>query len=255
MSLQFAGIQHAIVWEDPQANFAHLQPLIASAAEGGAQLIALTEMYSNGFSMNTRAIAEPPNGPSTEFLLEQAAATGAWVAGSLPEQGPGMELPHNCLVVAGPDGTLYRYPKQHRFAYGGEDQHYTAGSNTVSISIEGVRITLLVCFDLRFAPEFWNCALDTDLYLLVANWPASRSMHWTTLLRARAIENLAYVAGINRIGTAADGLEHSGDSRIFGPFGEFLATDTPNTECVLAATIDPDVVAQTRSDFPFLGER
>lgn len=255
MTLQLAGIQHRIVWEAPQENFDHLAPLIGAAADDGAELIALTEMYSNGFSMNTRVIAEAPDGPSTEFLVDQAARTGAWVCGSVPAVGPGRTLPHNCLVLAGPDGTLHRYEKLHRFAFAGEDQHYEAGDQRATVTVNGVRISLFVCFDLRFAPDFWALAPDTDLYLVVANWPASRSLHWTTLLQARAIENLAYVAGINRVGDAGDGLAHSGDSRIIGPFGEILASDTADEECTLRATIDPDVVAETRADFPFLGER
>lgn len=255
MSLEFAGIQHDIVWERPEDNFAHLRPLIAEAADEGAELVALTEMYSHGFSMNTGEIAEPEDGPSTAFLLEQASATGAWVCGSVPQLSEGKSLPHNCLVLAGPDGTVHRYAKVHRFSYAGEDQHYEAGRQHQTVTINGVRISLYVCFDLRFAPDFWHVAHDTDFYLLVANWPAARSEHWTTLLRARAIENLAYVAGINRVGPAGDGLAHSGDSRIFGPFGDLLADDTPGAECIVRATIDPDVVASTRAAFPFLGER
>lgn len=255
MSLRFAGIQHTIAWERPAENFAHLRPLITRAAESGAELIALTEMYSNGFSMNTQVIAEPVGGPSTEFLVEQASATGAWLCGSVPEQRPGSHVPHNCLVLAGPDGTVRRYAKIHRFAYAGEDEHYAAGDQHVTVELNGVRISLFVCFDLRFAPDFWALAPDTDFYLLVANWPAARAEHWTTLLRARAIENLAYVAGINRVGPAGDGLEHSGDSRIFGPFGEILASDSRGGECILMATIDAETVAQTRAKFPFLGER
>ena len=255
MALELAGIQHRIVWEEPARNFTYLRPLIAEAADGGAQLIALTEMYSNGFSMNTAKIAEPIDGPSTSFLADQATATGAWICGSVPEQAPGEALPRNCLVLAGPDGTVHRYAKRHRFAFASEDAHYNAGDEVVTVTVAGVRITLFVCFDLRFAPDFWSAASETDLYLLVANWPASRRDHWTTLLRARAIENLAYIAGINRVGEAGDGLAHSGDSRVFGPFGELIAQDEPNNECILRARIDPDHVAATRADFPFLSDR
>lgn len=255
MTLELAGIQHQISWEAPEKNFAHLRPLIARAADDGAALIALTEMFSNGFSMNTQAIAEPVEGPSTQFLVDQAASTGAWLCGSVPVLSPGSALPSNCLVLAGPDGTVHRYSKLHRFAFAGENEHYEAGESRMTVTINGVRISLFVCFDLRFAPDFWALAPATDLYLVVANWPAGRSLHWTALLQARAIENLAYVAGINRVGAAGDGLAHSGDSRIFGPFGEILAVDTANEECILRATVDPNIVAKTRADFPFLGER
>lgn len=255
MSLEFAGIQHRIEWEQPQRNFERLRPIVHRAAEGGAELIALTEMYSNGFSMDTAAIAETPDGPSTAFLTRMANETGAWVCGSVPERRPGMALPHNCLVLAGPDATVHRYAKIHRFAYAGEDQHYEAGDEPAIVTINGVRTSLHVCFDLRFAPDFWTIAADVDFYLLVANWPAARSEHWTTLLRARAIENLAYVAGVNRVGAAGDGLAHSGDSRVFGPFGEVVAAAEPDVECIVTATIDSELVATTRRDYPFLDER
>ena len=112
--MRIAALQHDIVWEDPAANVANLKGAIADAAAEGAQLIALTEMFSYGFSMNTNEIAEPPMGPSTQFLLEQAAATGAWVCGSLPEKADGASRPTNCLVVASPPGDIHRYAKKHR---------------------------------------------------------------------------------------------------------------------------------------------
>ena len=253
--LRVAGIQHHIAWEEPDQNFDHLRPLIDKAVGDGARLVALTEMYSNGFSMNTGEIAEPVDGPSTEFLVDQATSHGVWVCGSVPEQPEGQRLPHNCLVLAGPDGSTERYRKIHRFAYGGEDEHYEAGTERVTTMIDGVRVSLFVCFDLRFAPDFWHVAHDTDLYLLVANWPAARSTHWTTLLQARAIENQAYMLGVNRVGDACDGLAHSGDSRLFDPFGEVLASAAADEETIITGVVDADEVARVRRDYPFLGER
>ena len=254
MTLQLAGIQHHIVWESPEKNFDHLRPLIAAAADEGADLIALTEMYSNGFSMNTGVIAEPPMGPSTEFLVEQAAVTGAWVCGSVPEQPPELDLPHNCLVLASPEGDIHRYAKKHRFAFAGEDQHYTAGTDLVTVDVEGVRVSLFVCFDLRFAPDIWRLATTTDLYVVVANWPAARREHWMALLRARAIENQAYVLGVNRVGDG-DGLAYSGDSRIYDPLGAVLAAGGEGEVATLRADVDPAVVADVRARFPFLADR
>lgn len=253
--LRVAGIQHTIAWEQPEANFEHLRGLIAEAAEGGARLVALTEMYSNGFSMNTSAIAEPPGGPSTQFLIDQATQHSVWVCGSLPEQLPDQERPHNCLVLASPGGDVHRYRKIHRFAYAGENDHYAGGTNHVVVDVEGVRVSLFVCFDLRFAPDFWEVATQTDLYVLIANWPATRSSHWTSLLRARAIENQAYILGVNRVGAAGDGLAHSGDSRLFDPLGELIVGADADGEVVMIGDVDPALVAQVRSDFPFLGER
>lgn len=252
--MKVAAVQHDIVWENPEANFAELAPKVAGAAAEGARLVTLSEMYSNGFSMNTGEIAEPVDGPSTQFLIGQAAEHNIWICGSLPEQAPGDPLPRNTLVLAGPDGNVHRYAKKHRFAYGGEDQHYLAGDDTLTVDIDGVAVTLLVCFDLRFAPDFWDAAPHTDLYVVIANWPGARSLHWLRLLQARAIENLAYVLGVNRVGDSG-GLPHTGDSRIFGPFGEVLAEAEPNAEVTLFAEIDPATVKAVRNDYPFLGER
>jgi len=120
--VKVAAIQHDIVWEHPPANFAHLAPMIATAAAGGARLAVLTEMYSTGFSMAAERIAEPADGPSTEFLVQQAATHDLWVCGSLPERAPGDDRPSNCLVLAGPDGTVHRYRKIHPFSYAGEHE-------------------------------------------------------------------------------------------------------------------------------------
>lgn len=252
--MRVAALQHDIEWENPSANFERLRGAIADAAADGARLIALTEMYSHGFSMNTGEIAEQPMGPSTQFLIDQATATGAWVCGSLPEQGPGLDLPHNCLVLASPSGDVHRYAKKHRFAYAHEDQHYTAGENLTTIEVEGVRVSLFVCFDLRFAPDFWRLAPVTDLYIVVANWPAARREHWMALLKARAIENQAYVLGVNRVGEG-DGIAYSGDSRIIDPLGGIVAEAPKGEVASISAGVDPAVVADVRERFPFLAER
>jgi predicted amidohydrolase len=248
--MRVAAVQHDIVWERPQANFARLAPRIAAAAGAGARLVALTEMFSNGFSMATDRIAEPFDGPSTEFLVTQAGQTGAWVCGSVPSLADGEALPHNRLVLAGPDGTVHRYAKRHRFAFAGEDDHFAAGDATLTVDIEGVRVTLFVCFDLRFGPDFWHLAGDTDLYVVVANWPATRRQHWLTLLQARAIENQAYVLGVNRMGTG-DGLSYSGDSRLFDPLGVAVATAEADVECIISGEVDPATVADIRARYPF----
>ncbi len=251
--MKVAAIQHDIVWEQPEANFAHIAPLIADAAGQGAQLAVLTEMYSTGFSMAADRIAEPAGGRSTAFLVEQAAANGIWVCGSLPELAAGSSRPSNCLVLAGPDGTLVRYRKIHPFSFAGEHDHYDAGDKHVTVMVEGVRVSLFVCYDLRFGDEFWSLAGDTDCYVVVANWPASRREHWNTLVRARAIENQAYVVAVNRVGSGDD-LDYCGDSAIIGPFGEEAAVGD-DRERVLVAEVDPSVVSDTRTRFPFLVDR
>jgi predicted amidohydrolase len=157
------------------------------------------------------------------------------------------------LVLAAPDGTVHRYAKVHPFTYSGEHEHYDAGAELVTVDVEGVRVSLFVCYDLRFADELWQLAARTDCYVLVANWPAKRRHHWRSLLVARAIENQAYVVGCNRVGTG-DGIEYAGDSCIVDPLGEVLVT-AEVTEATLTAEVDPAVVAATRERFPFLRDR
>jgi predicted amidohydrolase len=251
--VRVAAIQHDIIWEDPAATFEHVRPWIAAAAGTGARLTVLTEMYSTGFSMDTDATAEPPDGPSTAFLVEQAAAHGMWLCASIPERTAAADRPHNTLLLVAPDGAVHRYRKIHPFTYSGEHEHFSAGTDFLTVTVEDVRVTAFVCYDLRFADEFWATATGTDLYVVPANWPAPRRRHWTTLLSARAIENQAYVLGCNRVGTAS-GLEYSGDSRIVDPMGEVLA-GAAGGESLLVAEVDPRVVTSTRERFPFLQDR
>ena len=251
--MRIAALQSDIAWEDPEANFERLRPWIAAAAGAGARLLLLPEMYACGFSMATERIAEPVGGPSSEVLRQQAAEHGLWIAGSLPERAAGAERPHNTLLLAGPNGETHRYHKIHPFTYAGEHTHYEAGSEHVTVEIEGLRCTLFICYDLRFADEFWATAPGTDLYLVVANWPETRRHHWQTLLTARAIENQAYVAGVNRVGMGGK-LRYTGDSRIIDPMGNTLAAAS-EIETLLVAEVDPQKVAETRRALPFLPDR
>jgi predicted amidohydrolase len=251
--MKIAACQTDIAWEDPPENFRRLGPKIAAAAAAGARLVVLPEMYACGFSMETERIAEAEDGPSTGFLVEQARANSVWVCGSIPILGAGAGRPFNTLVLASPDGQTHHYRKIHPFTFAGEHEHYDAGSRFVTVDVEGLRVTLFVCYDLRFADEFWATATDTDCYVVVANWPERRRHHWTTLLRARAIENQAFVVGVNRVGTGGK-LAYTGDSMIVDPWGEVLASGA-KTEALLVAEVDPAVVAQARRVFPVLADR
>jgi predicted amidohydrolase len=251
--VKIAAVQHDIVWEDPKANFDHLAPSIAAAADAGADLVVLTEMFATGFSMRAKQIAEPVDGPSTQFLVEQAHYHGLRICGSIPELRDGSTRPFNQLVFAEPDGTVHRYAKVHPFSYGREHEHYAPGNGYLTLDIDGVRVTPLVCYDLRFAYAFWDVALGTDCYVVVANWPASRRVHWQVLLRARAIENQAYVVGVNRVGRGGK-LDYTGDSCVIDPLGEVVAS-AGAAETVLYASVDPEVVSTIRTKFPFLADR
>lgn len=256
-SVRLAAVQHDIIWNDRDANFRRLAPMIAAAAAGGARMVLLTETFSTGFAVDNLHLGEPEGGPSAQFLVEQAAQHDVWVCGSCPEipanSDPRDTRPANSFVLAGPDGTIHRYHKIHPFTYGGEDAHFRAGSRLVQVEIEGVRVTPFVCYDLRFADEFWGLATTTDLYLVPANWPEPRRQHWMALLQVRAIENQAYVAGCNRVGEGG-GLKYVGDSRIVDPLGELLATGSQG-ETILFADVEPARVAEVRDRFRFLPDR
>jgi predicted amidohydrolase len=251
--MRIAAVQHDIVWEDRDANFERLAPWITRAVGAGAELVLLTETFSTGFSM-TPGIGEPEGGPSSRFLAQQAAEHGVWVGGTCPEIAEEGGLPYNSFVLAGPDGTTHRYRKLHPFTHAGEHERFRAGEKPTTVEIGGLRITPFICYDLRFANVFWQAALDTDVYLVPANWPSPRRHHWQTLLQARAIENQAYVVGCNRVGVAGDGTEHVGDSRIVSPMGELLAT-AAGVETIVLADVDAAEVRATRDRLRFLPDR
>lgn len=257
--MKLAIVQHDIVWEDAPATREHVRPLIAEAASQGAKIIVLSEMYATGFSMHPERIAEPEGGPSEQFLVDQARQHDAHLIASVAQQGADGGYRNNAIIAA-PDGTVHRYAKIHPFSYAREHEHYAAGAEFLTVEIDGLRVSPFVCYDLRFADEFWQRALDTDVYVIPANWPQQRVEHWKALLRARAIENQAYVVGVNRVGTEPDrpergerGATYSGDSAIIDPLGATLSA--PAGEQVAVAEVDPEVVRQARARFPFLADR
>jgi len=254
--MKVAAIQHDIVWEKGDETRAHVRPMIAEAAAAGARLIVLSEMYATGFSMEPERIAEDEGGPNEQFLVDAAAEHDAYLIASIAQRGPDGNYRNNA-VLARPDGTVTRYAKIHPFSFAGEHERYTAGTERCTVTVEGLRVSPFVCYDLRFADEFWPLALATDCYVVPANWPQSRRSHWSALLRARAIENQAYVVGVNRVGAVRE-LGHSGGSVIIDPLGAVLAGDEAvdeSREAVYCADIDPATVREVRAKFPFLADR
>ena len=251
-TLRVAAVQHDIVWNDRDANFERLAPKVAAAAGAGAGLVVLTETFSTGFGFDQAGFGETEGGPSAQFLAEMAKEHGVWVGGSCPEVADGApdddQRPSNTFVLTGPGGVTHRYRKIHPFSHAGEERHVRAGTDLVTVDVEGFRVSMFVCYDLRFADEFWQLAAGTDLYLVPANWPEKRRTHWMALLQARAIENQAYVVGVNRVGEG-DNLTYSGDSRIVDPLGELLATAS-RTESILLADISTDHVAADPDALP-----
>jgi predicted amidohydrolase len=187
-------------------------------------------------------------------MRDQAARHDVWVCGSVPEVKVGEDRPTNQMLLVAPDGSAHRYAKVHRFASDGEDQHYAPGTGEITVDVDGVRITPFVCYDLRFGDRWWARANDTDCYLVIASWPAARRAHWRALLTARAIENQAYVVGVNRVGIGGE-VDHVGDSLAIDPWGDVLVDGARGLETVLVTDIDPDRVTSVRARWPFLRDR
>lgn len=265
--MKVTGIQCDLVWEDASANRSRLRPRIEAAAAAGAALVVLPEMWPSGFSMATDRVAEPEGGASERFLVEMARATGAAVGGSIaqvPGGGGGRPSPpvsaggrpRNVFVLATAAGAVHRYAKIHPFSYGAESQHYDAGTDVVTAEVGGVRVTPLICYDLRFPELFAAVAGRTDLFLVVANWPEARALHFTALLQARAIETQAFVLGVNRVGSGG-GLVYTGGSRLVSPLGVLVDAADPAApaERDVSGDVDAAEVAAVRGKFPFLADR
>lgn len=246
--MRVAVVQMDLAWEDVLENHRRARRLAVDAAAQGSRLAVYPEMFSTGFSMAADRIAQPEGGASETFLRETARELGMWLLASVPEAG--QPRPRNVALLVSPGGAVTRYAKIHPFTFGGEDRHYAPGERVVTATVEDVRVTPLICYDLRFPEPFRLAAGETDLYAVIANWPDSRREHWRALLKARAIENQAYVIGVNRAGEGG-GLSYAGDSAVIDPMGETLAEAGPG-EAVLVCDIDPETVTAIRGRFPAL---
>lgn len=249
--MKVALLQLDVAWEDVPANHARASRLLGEAAALGARLAILPEMFATGFSMDGRRIAQPEGGPTESFLRERAAALGLHLLAGVAEAAE--PLPANRALLVSPDGSVRRYTKIHPFSFAGEERVMASGAGVATWEVEGLRVTPLVCYDLRFPEPFRLAADDTDLFAVIANWPERRRHHWSLLLKARAVENLAYVAGVNRVGEG-DALRYLGDSALVGPWGETVVA-AAEQEVVLVADVSPAAVAEARRRFPVLSDR
>lgn len=245
-------VQTNLEWHDPAANRVQLAELLASALPGPGltDLIVLPEMFTTGFSMEAEAQAEPYPGPTLDWMREQAAHYDAVVTGSvLTREG---DAYFNRLLWVRPDGSHSAYDKRHLFRLAGEHEVYTPGKCLLLEEWRGWRIRPLICYDLRFPVWSRNNPNEPyDLLLYVANWPQARAEVWRTLLRARAIENLTYTVGVNRLGTDGAGLEYSGQSALLDIHGDYLA-QAGNLQTVLTHTMRVAPLQELRMQLPFL---
>ncbi len=244
-NLRVSLVQTDLVWENPTANCAQLEEKLASLA-GKTDVIVLPEMFATGFSM-TESGAEIGRGPALQWMQLQANRLGTLVVGSLKvKQGTSF---YNRLYAVEPSGSYTTYDKRHLFRMGGEHEFYQAGDQQVIVSYKGWKLALFICYDLRFPVWSRNVDMAYDAAIYVANWPAPRANAWRTLLQARAIENLAYMIGVNRVGTDANDLAYAGDSLLVD-FKGGLALDLKAEDQILTAELSASELADFRAKFP-----
>lgn len=246
--MKIAILQTNINWGNPSANVENADAIIDRL--GPADLYVLPEMFSTGFCTLPKGIAEPTDCDSLRWMKKKAAEKGCALAGSIATEDNGRF--YNRFYFVHPDGRVDAYDKKHLFTYGGEDKHFTAGNSRVIVNYKGLRILLQVCYDLRF-PVWARNRNEYDMILYVASWPTSRLEAWKTLLRARAIENQCFVAGVNRVGEDPN-CKYSGGSAIIDPYGQTLAACQDGVASTAVAEIDLQALEAFRKKFPVLND-
>ena len=248
--LRISLIQSDIEWHNPEANRLLLSDKINSL-KGQTDLIVLPEMFPTGFTMETKTQFEAMNGPTVHWMRERAIALNAVLCGSLIIKDKGHY--YNRVLFVHPGGQVDKYDKRHLFRMAEEDQHFTAGKDALVINLKGWKIKPLICYDLRF--PIWarnkaeDGALAYDLLIYVANWPMARVNAWDILLQARAIENLCYCAGINRIGADGNGTAYNGHSACYDFKGNAMSPVLEDNT-ITTITLDKTALAGYRKAFP-----
>ncbi|WP_395625733.1 amidohydrolase [Daejeonella sp.] len=247
-TLKITTFQSYLFWENIDKNLQNLGLRLNSIREK-TDLIVLPEMFSTGFSMNPVNLAEEMGGKTMKWMHDQARKFESVVTGSLIIKES--EKYYNRLIWMRPDGSHEQYDKRHLFGFGEEDQHYTAGTKKLFVELNGWKICPVICYDLRFPVWLRNINEEYDLLLIVANWPERRSLHWRSLIPARAIENQTFVVAVNRVGHDGNEVFHSGDSMCIDPNGKVIYYK-PNDEDLYTFTINKNDLTQARINFPFL---
>ena len=251
-SLNFTLVQTQLHWEDKESNLQMLEQKI-HAIDEQTHIVILPEMFSTGFSMKPKQLAETMDGPTVQWMKKVAAAKKIILTGSIIVEDGGNYF--NRLIWMLPNEQHGYYDKRHLFAYGEEDKYYSAGSKRLIASVNGWKINLMVCYDLRF-PVWARQQFDEeqnfeyDILIYVANWPERRNIAWKSLLRARAIENQCYVIGVNRVGNDGNNIYHSGDSMVIDPLGEILYEKAHDEE-VFTIQLSKERLTEIREKFQF----
>ena len=247
--LSIAFIQADLAWEDPASNREYFTRKF-NDLEPETDLVILPEMFTTGFTMNPGSVAEQMQGPTVEWLKSMASKYGVAVAGSIVIKEEGVY--RNRFFFASPQGGIEHYDKRHSFTLAGEHEQYQHGKERKIINYKGWRIFPQICYDLRF-PVFARNDVDYDLLIYVANWPEKRIDAWDALLKARAIENMSYCIGVNRIGTDANGYNYPGHSGAYDHLGNCVAFSEKEELCFF--TLDKDKMMKTRNKLGFLNDR
>jgi omega-amidase len=252
LQLRITTIQANLLWEDIDQNLENFSEKIVGL-HNKTDLIILPEMFSTGFSMTPHLLSEPPDGKTTQWMKQMAEDTGAVITGSIIIQEHGNF--YNRLIWMQPDGMYFSYDKKHLFRMAGEDEVYSAGTKRLITNWKGWKILPLICYDLRFPVWCRNSYIegnyDYDLLIFIANWPQIRSHAWKSLLVARAIENMAFVAGVNRVGEDKNKIMHIGDSVVLNPLGEILAQVPQGRESIDNVILKKDMLVKIRNQFAF----
>ncbi len=243
--LSISLVQTGLQWESVEGNLNHIENLIRNTTEG-ADLVILPEMFSTGFSMNVKEVAENMQGKAVSWMKDKSREINAVITGSLIIEDNGSY--YNRLIWSTPDELLF-YDKRHLFRMQGEDKYYTPGKEKKIFHLHGWKICPMICYDIRF-PVWSRNTEKYDLLLYVANWPAQRNHVWDILLHARAIENQSYVAGVNRIGRDGAGAEYLGNSYLIHPNGTDIVRGGMSEEDVILASVDYRELEKFRKEFP-----
>ncbi len=247
--MKIALIQSALVWENPKANRIAFEKKIEALASD-IELIVLPEMFTTGFTMNPVAIAETMQGKTVQWMQTLAKAKKTAITGSVVIEENGNY--YNRLLFVFPSGEVQQYDKRHLFTLAGEEKIYTAGKEKLIVDYLGWKICLMVCYDLRF-PVFSRNTENYDVLVYVANWPETRILAWDSLLRARAIENLCYTIGVNRVHKDENGLNYNGHSQLIDPLGNYII-EPQEAEGNFIAEINQNQLIANRHKFSFLND-
>ena len=248
--MKIALIQAPLLWENPKQNRNYFEEKINSITET-IDLIVLPEMFTSGFTMNPKSVAEVMQGETVLWLQALAKSKNSAITGSLVIQEN--ENFYNRLVFIFPSGEIKTYDKKHLFTLAGEDKTYTSGIQKLIIEYNGFKICPLICYDLRF-PVFARNTEDYDVLIYVANWPKPRINAWDALLKARAIENMCYTIGVNRIGEDPNKHTYPGHSQMIDFLGNYLIEPQEN-EGVFITTLNKNTLLEARQKFGFLNDR